>query len=144
MIRKINAFGAKCKSRLGAIAWVAIGLAFVALQGQCAEIYTFEDSWGQAGFNLAQQDAAGVEIVFSVRSMEIFDQVVNGEDMKGIQIPGVILPNDAGAPNLPGMGRYIAIPEGARAELEIVEYRTETFHDLNIAPAPVIPLDTDP
>jgi len=142
MSTKINDFGAK---RRGLVLAIAIAsLAFLALPGSAAESFTFEGAWGPAGFHLISQDAAGVEIVFSVPSLEILDQEVNGEMMKAIAIPGVMLPNNAGAPNLPGTGRFIAIPKGARAQVEVIEYRTEVFHDLNIAPAFVIPKDTDP
>ncbi|HEX7343497.1 MAG TPA: C25 family cysteine peptidase, partial [bacterium] len=142
MDAKINDFGARRKGLSFVIAIAMVAL--FDLPGQAAQSIAFEGNWGDAGFTLVSQDAAGVEIIFSVPSMEIMDLEVNGEMMKGITIPGVILPNNAGAPNLPGTGRFIAIPQGARAQVEVVEYRTEVFHDLNIAPAFVIPRDTDP
>ncbi len=142
MNTKINDFGASGKGLAFVIAIATVAL--FALPGQTAQNIAFEGSWGDAGFNLVSQDAAGVEIIFSVPSMEIMDLEINGEMMKAITIPGVILPNNAGAPNLPGTGRFVAIPEGARAQVEVIEYRTEVFHDLNIAPAFVIPKDTDP
>ncbi len=37
----------------------------------------------------------------------------------------------------------MAIPEGATARIKILESRTELLRDINIAPAPNIPLDTD-
>ena len=108
-----------------------------------AETVTFDDNWGKAGFNLIHQDASGVEIVFSVPRLEVLEMEIDGELMQNLAIPGVFLPNDAGAPNLPGTGRFIALPEGARAELEMIEIRTETFHNLNIAPAFRIPRRDD-
>ncbi len=104
---------------------------------------TFEGNWGEAGFNLVQQDAYGVEIVFSVPFMNIQDMMLDGERYQNVQIPGVLLPNNAGAPNLPGTGRFIAMPQGARPELEVIDYRTEIYHNMNIAPAFEIPVETD-
>jgi hypothetical protein len=126
--------------------WTVMAVALILLTGPGAraENLTFEGCWGQAGFNLLQQDNGGVEIVFSVPSLFLEDQIVNGEMMKNVMVPGIYLPNNAGAPNLPGASRYIALPQGARAELEILAVRTEVFHNLNIAPAYKIPLDTDP
>jgi hypothetical protein len=121
----------------------AVCLAFLLGSSAFAEVITFEDNWGRAGFNLVQQDAGGVEIVFSVPQMALLEMDINGERMHNVTIPGVILPNNAGAPNLPGMGRFVAIPEGAWAEFEIVDYRSEVFHDLDIAPAFVIPRGDD-
>ncbi len=63
------------------------------------------------------------------------DTEVKGEPMKTVLTKGQFLPNDAGAPNLPGQGRYIAIPQGATAHLKIVNMQTETYENVNIAPA---------
>ncbi|TKJ39118.1 hypothetical protein CEE37_11915 [candidate division LCP-89 bacterium B3_LCP] len=110
--------------------------------GANAEVITFQDNWGSAGFNLIGHDGGSVEIVFSVPGIQLEDMDINGERMQNVMIPGVILPNNAGAPNLPGMGRFVAIPQGSWAELVVVDYRTEVFHDINIAPAFEIPLGT--
>ncbi|HDH57319.1 MAG TPA: hypothetical protein ENF16_01790, partial [Bacteroidetes bacterium] len=126
-------------SLLGLIAALVAVFVLVASPGALADVITFEDCWGQTGFNLIEQDGSGVEIVFSVPSMQLTEMELDGETMQNVIIPGVLLPNNAGAPNLPGSGRFIAIPQGAWAELEVVEYRTEVFHDMNIAPAFEIP-----
>ena len=60
-----------------------------------------------------------------------------------IAMPGVMLPNDEGAPDLPGQGRYIAIPSGATARLNVIRMQTETFSDVSLAPAPRIPFEDD-
>ena len=57
-----------------------------------AETLTFEDSWGEAGFNLMDQSATGVEIVFSVPTMNLTDVLVGGEMMQAVNIPGVFYP----------------------------------------------------
>ena len=108
-----------------------------------AETITFSDSWGQNGFNLTESGNSGVEIIFSIPQMELFEIEIDGAMMHAVGIPGVILPNNAGAPNLPGTGRYIALPEGAAAEFQIVDYRTEVFYNIDLAPAPVIPRGND-
>jgi hypothetical protein len=108
-----------------------------------AEIISFEDSWGEAGFNLMDQSASGVEIVFSVPTMNLTDVMIDGEMMQAVNIPGVFLPNDAGAPDLPGTARFIAIPEGAQVQLEIVDYRTEVLRGVNVIPAFEIPYEND-
>ena len=42
-----------------------------------------------------------------------------------------------------GNGRSIAIPQGATPHLTIVDYRIETIKNVEIAPAPIIPLETE-
>jgi hypothetical protein len=86
---------------------------------------------------------SGVEIVFSVTEMDISEIPLEGEIMQKISIPGVFLPNDAGAPDLPGTGRWIAVPQGATVDLEVVGYRKEVLHDMNIIPAFEIPFEND-
>jgi len=129
-------------TKIFSLVTTVLAVLFVAT-GSFAEVINFDDCWGEAGFNLIDQDAAGVEIVFSVPEINLMEMELDGEIMQNVLIPGVILPNDAGAPNLPGMGRFIAIPQGASAEIEIVEYRTEVFHNMNIAPAFEIPKGND-
>ncbi|MBT3169773.1 MAG: hypothetical protein HN952_06115 [Candidatus Cloacimonetes bacterium] len=104
---------------------------------------SFSNNWGKNGFNLTQETPSNVEIIFSVEDIKLEEIVINGILTKNIQLNGTILPNDEGAPNLPGTSRYIAIPNGATASYELISSRTETIHNIEIAPAPKIPLDTD-
>ncbi|NQS99162.1 MAG: T9SS type A sorting domain-containing protein [candidate division Zixibacteria bacterium] len=108
-----------------------------------AEVITFNDNWGDNGFNLINETPTGVEIVFSISEMFLGNMLIDGQIMQTVQIPGVYLPNDAGAPNLPGSGRYIAIPQGASARLTILAERTEVYQGIDIAPAPPIPFEND-
>jgi PKD repeat protein len=109
-----------------------------------AQTYSYSDCWGNTGFNLVSTNPEKAEVVFSVPSFSLEDVNINGEMMKNVAMSGSFLFNDAGMPNLPGKGKYIAIPQGATPKLRIVSQRTETIHNVNIAPAPVIPLDNDP
>ena len=108
-----------------------------------SEIIRFNDSWGEAGFNLISQDGTNVEVVYSITELTINDLETDGQSLKVINVPGIFLPNEAGAPNLPVTSRYIAVPQGARAEVKILSSRTTVMQDIDIAPAPPIPLETD-
>jgi hypothetical protein len=103
----------------------------------------YEDAWGNAGFSLTQRSSSSVGINYSITSFTLADTRINGEDMQDVLLPGNLLPNNEGAPNLPGNGRYIAIPQGASADLRIVSSRTETFYNVELSPSPRIPLDTE-
>jgi hypothetical protein len=105
--------------------------------------YLFDDNWRAPGFNLTSESQGGVEVIYSLPGLSITDFTVEGRAMKVLGIPGICLPNDEGAPNLPGAGRIIAIPRGARPKLRIVSTRTEIIKDVEIAPAPRIPFDVD-
>lgn len=108
-----------------------------------AQKYAYSDAWGKAGFNLTDTRSNGVQVIYSVPSFSLDDFQVNGETMKDITINGITLPNDEGMPNLPGQGRYIAIPQGSTPRLTILSQRTETIHNVNIVPAVRIPAEND-
>jgi Peptidase family C25/Propeptide_C25/FlgD Ig-like domain len=103
----------------------------------------YNDSWGEQGFTLESQSSFGIQVNHSIQNFIMEEQMINREMLQTINLPGNFLPNDEGMPDLPGEGRYIAIPQGARAELRILEFRTESFSNIEMAPAFRIPLDTD-
>ena len=112
--------------------------------GFSAEKISFDDNWASNPlFNMISQGTNGVEIVFSIHEMVIEEMEIDGVTMKNYGIPGIFLPNDEGAPNLAGTGRYIAIPQGAKAQVTVVDVRTEVYHGVEVAPAFNIPRDND-
>ncbi len=108
-----------------------------------AQTIVFNDSWNEAGFNLANETPDGVEVVYSIEEFYMDEVSVKGTSMKAIHLPGNLIPNNEGAPDLAGSGQYIAIPQGATVSYNIVSFRTETYHNVEVAPAPRLPLDTD-
>jgi hypothetical protein len=108
------------------------------------EVVKFDNNWAANPlFTLVSESPTGVEVVFSMHEMVIEDTDVNGVMMKTISVPGFFLPNQEGAPNCAGAGRYIAIPQGAQAQLTILGFRTETHNDIDVAPAFKIPMESD-
>ena len=101
------------------------------------------DNSGNEGFYLAKENIEGIEVNYSIHELSFENIEIKGEAMKKPVLPGHFLPNDEGAPNLPGNGRYIALPQGAKAVLNITVSRTETISNIDISPAPRIPLDTE-
>lgn len=104
---------------------------------------SYSDSWGDPGITLKSSGSSGVEINYSVTEFSFSSKMINREEMQHITLRGTFLPNEEGAPDLPGESRYIAVPEGAIAVLNIKNYRTETFSGIDMAPAPRIPLETE-
>ncbi len=118
-------------------------IGFVCQNSQAQKI-SYSDNLYKAGFNLQAQNRSGVTVNYSVKEFSLAPVQVEGKGMNTVELPGFWLPNDEGAPNLPGGGRYIAIPEGAKAILNIVSMRTERYQNVEIAPAPRIPKDDEP
>lgn len=107
------------------------------------EAYTFQTANTQPGFSLINQNDAGVEMEFNVPGMTLQTLDIDGQNMQVVAIPGVMLPNNAGAPNLPGTGEIIAIPQGASATVQILTSSVEYFQDIDLAPAPPIQFEND-
>jgi len=108
-----------------------------------AETIHFEGTTETAGLTLQTQGVAGVEIRYEMGSFSMEPLVVNGTAAQKILLPGSFLPNDAGAPDLPGLSDAVAIPEGASVTFEVVGVQTRVFRNVDVSPAPVIPREDD-
>ncbi len=122
---------------------VLLVLGLLAFQLTQAQKIIYPDSKNKAGFILQEQNHSGVSVSYSVNSFSFVPTEIDGHEMNNIELQGSWLPNDAGAPNLPGGGKYIAIPQGSVAVLKIISLRKESYKNIDVAPAPRIPLDTD-
>jgi PKD repeat protein len=105
--------------------------------------YKYPDSWGKSGYTVESQTGSRILINYSVQEFALTDVMINDENCQNLELIGHFLPNDAGAPGLPGSGRYIGIPQGAEAKMSIISYRQEILNNINLAPAFRIPLDTE-
>jgi len=112
-------------------------------QGFWPQKVEFTDNWGDAGYSVVSQTDQGVELVYSVPYVTLIDMMVNGEKLTSIGLPGSMLGNNEGAPNLPGMGRYIAVPQGAGYSVEVVASRSQIITEIDVLPAPPIPYEGD-
>jgi PKD repeat protein len=108
-----------------------------------AQQFHYSDVSEKPGFTLVDSRPALVKVSYAVPSFSLEDQMVHDTAMKYISLPGSFLFNDEGMPNLPGKGKYIAIPQGSRPMLRIISQSTEIIHHVEMAPAPRIPLDDD-
>ncbi|MBC8366817.1 T9SS type A sorting domain-containing protein [bacterium] len=108
-----------------------------------AESIHYSDSWAAQGLTILNETASGLELVFSLKDWQLEETSITGEAARKIILPGAFLPNDAGAPDLPGQGFFIALPNGARAQLEILEIRSETSNNINLVPAFRLPREDE-
>ena len=120
-----------------------LALIFMLGQSVYGQKISYTDSWNQHGFSMEQSSAKGVVINYSLTDFYMTDVNIDGSILKSINIPGIFLPNTEGAPDLAGAAQFIAMPEGAVASLNIKSVRKEVFQNIEVAPAPKIPLDTE-
>jgi len=108
-----------------------------------SEVVTFDGNWAQNPlFNVVSESPAGIEFIFSMHQMVTEEQVIDGVPMKSFGVPGVFLPAE-GVPNLSGVNRYIAVPQGATPQVTIIASRKEVYYNVEVAPAPNYPKDND-
>ena len=108
-----------------------------------SEVMQFEGNWGvHPLYNIVSESSFGVDLIFSMHEMVIEEKVIEGELMQTFGIPAVFLPRP-GVPNLVGACRYVAIPQGSRVRVVIIESRTEVYYNVEVAPAPNIPCEID-
>ena len=86
-------------------------------------------------FEVVSNTRSGLEL-----SLKIDDFAIEDDH---ITLSGIFLPNVAGMPDLPVVSRYVAIPRGANVVLNVKNQVTETVSDVEIMPAPALPLDND-
>lgn len=108
-----------------------------------ADEINYPDSWDEQGYSIILQSQEGVKINYSITSFNLAKVQINGKTLDAIELPGSYLPNNEGAPDIPGTGRLIAIPQGSDVIVNIIKSRTETFNDIELTPAPVIPFQTE-
>lgn len=105
--------------------------------------YQYDDAQGPQGISVVSQSATQMVLNFSVEEFTAKPVDVKGEEMINLSFDATLLQNDEGKPNLPGVSNYIALPQGAVASITIRSKSEEVIKNINIAPAPRIPLDTE-
>jgi subtilisin-like proprotein convertase family protein len=122
--------------------WVVVALLLVTVSSP-ARTYQFEENRGQAGIEVSMMTDSYVDLSLRLDQLSIDDVDVDGNILQQISVPGVSLPGNEGAPNLPGFGRFIAVPNGAIPRLEIVSMRSRSFENIDVLPSHDIPLESD-
>ncbi len=118
-------------------------IAITGFSGLHAQVITFNDNQLKDGYNLVSARGAGLEINFGVSKFTLQDVAVKNETLKAVLLNDHFLPGEEGMPDLPGSGRYIAVPQGARPVLHIKSLRKEIIENVSVAPAPKIPTDRE-
>ena len=120
----------------------AIIFAVFSIASATAQTFSYPTKGGK-GFSLGEKTRGNIEINYNVGSFSFNHLNYKGEDLTEIELEGIFLPNNAGCPNLPVESRFVAIPQGAKATLNVVSYEKETIRNVNIAPARAIQAEND-
>ena len=107
------------------------------------QVYEFMPAGSDHGLQLKSAKADKVALEFSLQSFSMDKIIVNGEIMDKVLMPGSMLPADEGTPDLPSLGQYVAIPQGASAHLKVISFKEEHYSNVEVSPAPRIPVVSD-
>ena len=102
----------------------------------------YDDAMFGPDILIDRETPESIHLTYSIHNFSLSNVMVDGQEMKQVHLPKMMLPNNEGAPNLPGVSKFIAIPRGAVPTFKIIYSRTDTLKNYLIAPAPEIPLDT--
>ena len=70
-------------------------------------------------FTITASDRGHISLHFELGDYSIDTVVVDGEIMHSIVTKGIVVPNEYGLPALPTFNRFIAIPQGAKAIVDV-------------------------
>ena len=119
-------------------------LAILLISGTvAAEMIHVAESGGPTGVHLQAAHPSGVELRFAISRFSIEDVVVGGERMQAVVLPGALMPNKPGAPDLPSISCMLAAPRDASVSIEILHSETRTYTDIDLAPASRVPNEHD-
>lgn len=100
-------------------------------------------SVGQS-FTITASDDSHISIHFGLDEFSIDTVTIEGELMHSISTQGIVAPNEYGQPDVPTFSRFVAIPQGARAIVEVRTSRDESIFSINLRPAVGGQCENDP
>lgn len=103
--------------------------------------YAFNDK--ADGFSLIGKSSNSLAIQHNVSGITIETADRDGVEGQFITLSGIHIANDAGAPDLPSGSTFVAIPNGAKASVKMVNAKTKTLKDIDLIPAPQPQLEND-
>ena len=106
------------------------------------QVVNYSDAWGDNGLSLLEANEFFTTLNFSIEEFTLRTQMINREEMQTIDFANEFLPNDKGAPNVPSISRYVAIPQNSEVQVNIIDSQQETIAGIELAPAHQIPIDS--
>ncbi|MBO7617730.1 MAG: T9SS type A sorting domain-containing protein [Bacteroidales bacterium] len=106
--------------------------------------FTFNNSAQREGLTVEQNTRSNLTMRHALKQLQIVNITDNGYRGDVVQGgTGISLPANAGEPNLPAFSRFVAVPNGATAHIEMGYRSMTTIADVDLLPAAPIKFDTD-
>ncbi|PID93966.1 MAG: hypothetical protein CSA95_05750 [Bacteroidetes bacterium] len=123
--------------------WWIIALCIMISLHSWGQTYEFKPMDSDHGLVLKTAKTNKTELRFTLQSFTMDKILVNGELMDKVMMPGAMLPAEEGTPDLPSIGRYVALPQGASASLKVISFKETHYANVEVSPAPRIPKVSD-
>ena len=118
-------------------------LSAITSQAQTRE-FSFNNTAQSEGLTVEQNTRSNLTMRHALKQIQILNITDNGYRGDVVQGgTGIILPANAGEPNLPAFSQFVAIPNGATAHIEMGYRSMSTVQNVDLLPAAPIKFDTD-
>ena len=106
--------------------------------------FDFNNSAPSEGLTVGQSTRSGLTMRHTLKHLEISNITDNGYTGDVVQGgTGIVLPANPGEPNIPAFSRFVAVPNGATAYIEMSHRSMTTIQNVDLLPAAPIKFDTD-
>ena len=104
----------------------------------------FDNTASREGLSVEQSTRSSLQMRHALKHVSIFSITDNGYTGDVVEGgTGITLPANPGEPNLPAFSRFVAVPNGATAHIEMGYRSMTTVENVDLLPAAPIKFDTD-
>ncbi len=115
----------------------------LALNAQSRD-FSFDNSAQREGLSIESNTRSGLTMRHSLKQISLINVTDNGYTGDVIQGgSGICLPANEGEPNIPSLSRFVAVPNGATAHIEMGYRSMTTIQNVDLMAAAPIKFDTD-
>ena len=123
---------------------IAVLLIATSVMNAQSRDFSFDNSAPKEGLSVESNTRAGLTMRHALKLLSLLNITDNGYTGDVIQgCTGISLPANEGEPNLPSFSRFVAIPNGATAHIEMGYRSMTTIQDVDLMAAAPIKFDTD-
>ena len=106
--------------------------------------FSFNNSADREGLSVVTNTRSSLQMRHALKHVEILNITDNGYTGDVVQGgTGIVLPANEGEPDLPAFSRFVAVPNGATAHIEMGHRSMTTIQNVDLLPAAPIKFDTD-
>lgn len=95
----------------------------------------FSNNTNAQQLKVLNQSKSSLSLELTIDNYNIKEIIDGDEVFHEIALSSIMIPNYKGKPNLPSVNRFVALPQGAKANVVVESYEKEILKNINIAPS---------